>query len=106
MLGSVLSTGAGFNLMYLESEIMMRVLEQLQHKAIVGLPVFDAVIVKASKAETTTAVMKQQFKKETGLDIQVRLEPCIANGHTLLAKDIYGRLIQLIRMKPHTYDDL
>ena len=70
MLGSVLSTGAGFHLMYLESEIMMRVLEKLRHQNIVGLPVFDGVIVKASKAETAKAVMKEQFNKATGLEIR------------------------------------
>jgi hypothetical protein len=69
MLGSILSTGAGFHLMFLESEIMMRVLEKLRSRAIVGLPVFDAVIVKASDPETATAVMKEQFKKATGMEI-------------------------------------
>jgi hypothetical protein len=74
MLGSVLSKGAGFHLMYLESEIMMHVLEKLRHQNIVGLPVFDGVIVKASKVEIAKRVMKEQFNKTTGLEIQVRLE--------------------------------
>ena len=51
---------------------MMGVLEELRNRAIVGLPVFDAVIVKASEAERATAVMKEQFKKATGLEIEVR----------------------------------
>ena len=74
MLASVLSTGVGFHLMFLESEIMMRVLEQLRVQNIVGLPMFDAVIVKASEEETAKAVMKKEFKKATGLEIVVRLE--------------------------------
>ena len=74
MLKSVLATGIGFRLMYLESEIMMRVLENLLNHSIVGLPIFDGVIVKASAAEATTAVMREQFKKATSLEIQVRLE--------------------------------
>ena len=78
MLGSVLSKGAGFHLMYLESQIMMHVLEKLRHQAIVGLPVFDGVIVKASKAEAAKAVMKEQFNKATGLEIEVRLERSLA----------------------------
>jgi hypothetical protein len=78
MLGSVLSTGAGFHLMFLESEIMMRVLEQLRHQTIVGLPIFDGVIVKASKAEAAKIVMKEQFKKAMGLEIEVRLERSLA----------------------------
>ena len=73
-LASVLSKGMGFHLMFLESEIMMHVLEQLRERGIVGLPVFDAVIVKAPKAEEATAVMKNEFRKATGLEIQVRLE--------------------------------
>jgi hypothetical protein len=73
-LGSVLSSGAGFNLMYQESELMMRVLEKLRYQDIVGLPIFDGVIVKASKVETAETVMKEQFEKATGLEIQVRLE--------------------------------
>ena len=89
MLGSVLSTGAGFDLMYLESEIMMRVLEKLRHQGIVGLPVFDGVIVKASKAEIAKRVMKEQFNKATGLEIQVRLE------HALVPKVIYRILHKL-----------
>lgn len=71
---TVLSTGAGFHLMYLESEIMMHVLERLQERGIVGLPVFDAVIVKASKADRAMAVMQEEFENQTGLAIQVRLE--------------------------------
>jgi hypothetical protein len=78
MLGSVLSTGAGFHLMFLESEIMMGVLEQLRHQTIVGLPIFDGVIVKASKAEAAKIVMKEQFKKAMGLEIEVRLERSLA----------------------------
>jgi len=73
-LDAVLSTGAGFHLMYRESEIMMRVLEELRYQAIVGLPIFDGVIVKASKAEAAKTVMKKEFKSATGMEIKVRLE--------------------------------
>jgi len=47
-LASVLSSGVGLHLMFHESEIMMRVLERLQKREIVALPVFDAVVVKVS----------------------------------------------------------
>ena len=77
-LESVLSTGAGFHLMYRESEIMMRVLEQLRHQAIVGLPIFDGVLVKASKAEAAKILMEEEFKNATGLEIEVRLERSLA----------------------------
>ena len=91
MLASVLSTGVGFHLMFLESEIMMRVLEQLRDRNIVGLPIFDAVIVKASEAEAAMAVMKIEFKKATGLEIQVRLEralvPSVHARYSSVSKD-------------------
>lgn len=73
-IGSVLGTGAGFGLMYLESEVMMCVLERLRAKEVVGLPVFDAVLVKASMADAARTVMKEEFEHQTGLEIQVRLE--------------------------------
>ena len=73
-LASVLSTGVGFQLMFLESEIMMRVLERCRLKGIVALPVFDALIVKVSAAREAKAVMIEQFKKKTGLEIEVKLE--------------------------------
>jgi hypothetical protein len=83
MLGSVLSTGAGFHLMFLESEIMMRVLEDLRYYTIVGLPIFDGVIVKASEAEAAKAVMMEKFKEATGLEIEVRLERPLVPQATL-----------------------
>ena len=81
-LKAVLGTGAGFGLMFLESEIMMRVLECLQEKGVVGLPVHDAVIVKASKVEEAMAVMKDAFKRQTGSEIEVRLESPSASVRT------------------------
>ena len=74
MLKSVLSTGRGYHLMYRESEVMMRVLESLRGQSMVGLPVYDAVIVKRSEAEAAKAVMEREFQKATGLEIQVKLE--------------------------------
>ena len=106
-LTSVLSTGAGFHLMFLESEIMMRVLEQLRDQGIVGLPVFDAVIVKASAAKAATAVMKNEFEKATGLEIQVRLESRMnPSDHAApldvanVIHEIRRKLISLIKDKP------
>lgn len=72
MLKSV--TGQGYHLMYRESEIMMRVLERLKGQAVVGLPVFDAVIVKASEAAAAKSVMEGEFQRATKLQIQVRVE--------------------------------
>lgn len=96
MLKSVLSTGAGFHLMHRESEIMMHVLEKLRYQNTIGLPVFDGVIVKASKSKNGVAVMKEQFKKATGLEIQVRLE------QALVPKVIYRTLAKLTHLATGT----
>lgn len=73
-LASVLSCGLGLQLMFHESEIMMRVLEQLQKQQIIALPIFDAVVVKASKADEAKAAMVQQFEEYTGRGIHVAVQ--------------------------------
>lgn len=70
----VLASGAGLGLMYQESQIMMGVLSTLRRKRIVALPIFDGIIVKASKVDEAKAVMKREFEKIAGLDIEVRIE--------------------------------
>jgi len=71
---SVLATGIGHRLMYLESTIMMAVLRQLREGGVVALPVFDAVLVKASAATVAEAAMRQQFTAVTGIHAEVRLD--------------------------------
>jgi hypothetical protein len=71
-LTSVLSTGIGHRLMFHESELMTRVLQHLQHLHIVGLPVFDAVLVKASKAHSAQKVMRGEFLRMTGIETTVQ----------------------------------
>jgi hypothetical protein len=73
-LASVLSSGVGLWLMFHESEIMMRVLERLQEREIVALPVFDAVVVKVSSASDAKAVMAEEFKQYTGRSVVVTIE--------------------------------
>jgi hypothetical protein len=73
-LSPVLSRGVGLKLMFKESEIMMGVLKRLRKRGIVGLPVHDAVIVKASQANEAKTVMLEQFREATGQEIEVHLE--------------------------------
>jgi hypothetical protein len=79
MLGSVLSAGRGHRLMFLESQIMMCVLQHLREVGVVALPVFDAVIVKASTAVAVEAVMRGQFQRFTGLVAEVNLKSAPAS---------------------------
>ena len=73
-LAPVMSTGIGHRLMFHESELMTRILQHLQHLGIVGLPVFDAVLVKASEARATKLVMMGEFARITGIKTSVRIE--------------------------------
>jgi hypothetical protein len=79
MLKNVLATpGIGHTLMFMESEILMRVLRRCQQRSIVALPVFDCVVVKASVEEPVRRIMRQEFKAVTGLEIEVRDEALTA----------------------------
>jgi hypothetical protein len=75
MLRGVLSSEeTGHQLQFLESEIMMAVLQKCQKLNIVALPIFDCVVVKASEEKTVTEIMMGEFKATTGLDIEVKRE--------------------------------
>jgi hypothetical protein len=65
--------------MFLESQIMMCVLQHLREVGVVALPVFDAVIVKASTAVAVEAVMRGQFQRFTGLVAEVNLKSAPAS---------------------------
>jgi hypothetical protein len=74
-LKSVLSGGnIGHHLQLLESQIMMRVLRRCHQSNIVALPVFDAVVVKASAEAPVREIMLQEFKAVSGLNITVKRE--------------------------------
>jgi hypothetical protein len=72
--GVLLSHGIGHVFMFLESKIMMRILERCRARGIIALPVFDCVVVKASSALATEKIMKQEFMVVTGLGIDVKRE--------------------------------
>jgi hypothetical protein len=61
-------SGQGLHYMYLESEILLAVLDTLMAERIVALPVHDAVIVREDHEDRTREVMLSVFKQKTGID--------------------------------------
>ena len=59
--------------MFHESERMTRILLRLREQKTVALPIFDAVLVKASKASSAKAVMEEEFRRMTGVKTVVRI---------------------------------
>ncbi len=57
----------GFTLMNQESNILIKVLQELRTLNVVALPIHDAVLVPASKADVAEEVMIDVFRHSTGL---------------------------------------
>ena len=72
--GVLASFEIGHQLQFLESEIMMRVLDECRKRSIVALPVFDSVVVKSSTENIVRKVMRREFKAVTGLNVVVKRE--------------------------------
>lgn len=72
-IASFFHSGEGHEAQYIESEIIMNVLERLKAKEIVGLQLHDAVIVPKSATKVTHQVMLDAFKDMCGIDIQVSI---------------------------------
>jgi hypothetical protein len=66
--------GIGFELMNLESNIMVAVLLRLRSLGIVGLPVHDAVIVARSDVEAAASVMMMVAEEEAGHCLPVTMD--------------------------------
>lgn len=58
--------GLGFELMYLESEMLIAIVQALFKQGITALPLHDSVLVARSDAETAKAAMEAEFKHRTG----------------------------------------
>lgn len=56
-------TGVGFRLMLIESEILIRALQQLFHERVTALPLHDSVLVARSEAEHAKTIMEIAFAK-------------------------------------------
>src|SRR5262245_31967622 len=63
----ILSTGIGHRLMFCESELMTRILLRLRVQETVALPIFDAILVKTSKANIAKAVMEEELIRMTDI---------------------------------------
>lgn len=63
--------GVGMELMFDESEILVKVLLECERRSIVALPVHDAVLVARPTAEEVRRLMLDVFRAHTGLDAQV-----------------------------------
>jgi len=64
----------GMNFMFLESEILIDVLLELNSKGIIGLPIHDCILVKESAQKVAKEVMLRVFKQHTNLDATVAIE--------------------------------
>jgi hypothetical protein len=64
----------GMKFMFLESEILIDVLLELNSQGIVALPIHDGLLVKPSKQDIAKQVMLKVFKKHTNLVATVSVE--------------------------------
>jgi hypothetical protein len=64
----------GMKFMFLESEILIDVLMELNCKGIVALPIHDCILVKESAQKTAKEVMLRIFKQHTSLNATVAVE--------------------------------
>ena len=58
-------TLVGFELMRMESDIMVSVLLSCFSRGIIALPIHDAVLCPRSKAKEVEGIMKETFKEKT-----------------------------------------
>lgn len=61
----------GMQLFRKESDILVDVLLKLKAQSVVALPIHDAVLVADEDKETAVRVMKEVFKKHTGITPEV-----------------------------------
>lgn len=73
-LADVFYTMAGHRLQFRESQIMVDVLFRLMDLGIAALPIHDAVLVAASKAEEARSTMLEVFRDQTGVEGRVTVE--------------------------------
>jgi hypothetical protein len=70
--------GAGLDLMFTESEIIVDVLLSARRERIVALPIHDAVVVAHGHRDTMARIMVQAFKDHVGIlgEVATELVPC------------------------------
>ncbi len=60
-ISSMFGTGIGYQLMFIESILLLDALAELRAKGIVGLPLHDSVLVGRSEAESAKAVLEDRL---------------------------------------------
>ena len=60
-IAKLFGSGVGFNLMLIESEILIQALASFAHRGITALPLHDSVLVAESDAEEARGVMADAF---------------------------------------------
>lgn len=70
-------TGIGHHCQFLESQILIRVLNNLGEHRVTALPIHDAILVPRSKSEQAAEAMLRAFREETGFEgrVEVKLQP-------------------------------
>lgn len=59
-------TGIGHHIQFLESELLLEVLDKAMEQGVVALPIHDAIIVKHSSAARARQLMEEVFERRTG----------------------------------------
>lgn len=74
----LLETGIGFNLMHIESEMLIAIIGALFKRGIAALPLHDSVLVAASQADAARGTMRAAFEQATGVPcgfVEVQVMP-------------------------------
>jgi hypothetical protein len=74
LLSKLFYSGAGHQMMFGESELMMSVLLRLREIDVVALPVFDAIVIRETEQAKARSVMQEQFQARTGLTATIKRE--------------------------------
>jgi hypothetical protein len=72
LLAPVRGVGRGLRYFFTESEIMVDVLLELRERAVVALPIHDAVLVADRDADVAEQVMRDVFERHTGAPAVVK----------------------------------
>ncbi|MEX2126587.1 MAG: hypothetical protein WD795_22015 [Woeseia sp.] len=67
-------TGAGYRLMFTESQILVKVLLRLKEQGVIALPKHDCVVVPASRKHLAARIMRETFRELTGGAVGVTVD--------------------------------
>lgn len=73
-LGEVFGTRIGFELMHMESTILLACLKRMREAGLIGLPLHDAVLVPMSRGEEAKLIMEEKGERIAGVRLPVGLK--------------------------------